>query len=201
MRDNLIPRKGRSHSKILSALKESGISELSGLARVDIATLTRAGIGENEAEQLLTRAKTVYHGQVLREIGIPAVSLKKYLAAGIIDPEAFCVHSPGALSDLTGMSVSTVQRHVELVCRHLSKPVPKKISKTQMERGKKELLAVRGLGEPVLEKLFRADITDADTLLSADAAKLAARSGIPEQKILDYQKSIRKRKETAVIQL
>ena len=137
MRDNLIPRKGRSYSKILTALRESGISEFSGLARADIATLKKAGIGESESEQLLTRARTVYHGQVLREIGIPAVSLKKYLAAGIIDPEAFCARTPGALSDLTCMSVSTVQRHVELVCRYLNKPVPKKISKIQMERGKK----------------------------------------------------------------
>ena len=201
MRDNLIPRKGRSYSKILSALRESGISELSGLARADTETLKKAGIGETEAEQILTRAKTKYHGQVLREIGIPAVSLKKYLAAGIIDPEAFCAQTPGALSNLTGMSVSTVQRHVELVCRYLSKPVPKKISKIQMERGKKELLAIRGLSGAVLEKLFRAGITDADTLLSADAKKLASDTGIPEQKILDYQKGIRKRKETAVIQL
>ena len=95
MRDNLIPRKGRSYSKILTALRESGISELSGLARADIATLKKAGIGESESEQLLTRARTVYHGQVLREIGIPAVSLKKYLAAGIIDPEAFCARTRG----------------------------------------------------------------------------------------------------------
>ena len=99
------------------------------------------------------------------------------------------------------MSVSTVQRHVELVCRYLNKPVPKKISKIQMERGKKELLAIRGLGEPVLEKLFRAGITDADTLLSVDPGKLASDTGIPQEKILDYQKGIRKRKETAVIQL
>jgi len=201
LRENLIPRKGRSYSKIMGSLKESGISELAGLAKADIASLKKAGIGDEEAAALLTEAKKVYHGQVLREIGIPAVSLKKYIAAGILDTEAFCTHTPAALGELTGMSATTVQKHVEMVCRYLNRPVPKKLSKMVIEKGKKELLAIKGLSETMLEKLFRADIINGEALLAADAAGLAAATGIPEEKIRTFQKLFQKKKETAIIQI
>jgi DNA topoisomerase-1 len=201
MRERIIPRRGRSSAKILTALKEAGISELSLLAKADPATLKKAGVSDAEAEQLLTDAKIVYNSQILREIGIPVVSLKKYVTAGIIEPESFCAHPPATLSKMTGMSLGTVQRHVEKVCTYLNKPVPKKFSKLQIERGKKQLLAIRGLSEPMLEKLFRADIIDAGSLLAANAAEIAGKSGIPEGKIGEFQKALQKKKDTSVIQL
>jgi DNA topoisomerase-1 len=163
--------------------------------------LKAAGIGEEEAEQVLAEAKTVYYGQVLKDIGIPAVSLKKYVSAGITSPEAFCTHSPESLSKLTGMSPTTVQRHVELICTYLKKPVPKKFSKQQIERGKKELLAIKGLEKTMIEKLSRAGIINAALLLEADAAKLAADTGIMAHVIQDFQKAIQKKRDTAVIQI
>jgi DNA topoisomerase-1 len=201
MRDNLIPRKGRSYSKILTALKNAGITELSGLVHADVAMLKAAGIGEEEAVQVLAEAKIVYYGQVLKEIGIPAVSLKKYVAAGITSPEEFCTHSPEALSKLTSMSPATVQRHVGLVCTYLKKPVPKKFTKTQIERGKKELLAIKGLDKAMIEKLSRAGIINATCLLEADPAKLAAETGIMAHVIQDFQKAIRKKRDNAVIEI
>ncbi len=201
MRDHLIPRKGRSYAKILTALKTAGITELSGLAHADVAMLKAAGIGEEEAAQVLAEAKTVYYGQVLKEIGIPAVSLKKYVAAGITSPEAFCDQPPDSLSKLTGMSPATVQRHVELVCTYLKKPVPKKFSKQQIERGKKELLAIKGLDKTMIEKLSRAGIINATLLLEADAAKVAAETGIMAHVIQDFQKAIRKKRDNAVIEI
>jgi DNA topoisomerase-1 len=201
MRDHLIPRKGRSYAKILTALKTAGITELSGLAHADIAMLKAAGIGEEEAGQVLAEAKTVYYGQVLKEIGIPAVSLKKYVAAGITSPEAFCDQPPGSLSKLTGMSPATVQRHVGLVCTYLKKPVPKKFSKQQIERGRKELLAIKGIDKAMIEKLSRAGIINGTYLLEADAAKLAAETGIMAHVIQDFQKAIQKKRDIAVIQI
>ncbi|MGA2913356.1 MAG: DNA topoisomerase I [Methanoregula sp.] len=201
MRDHLIPRKGRSYAKILTALKTAGITELSGLVHADIAMLKAAGIGDEEAGQVLTEAKTVYYGQVLREIGIPAVSLKKYVSAGITSPEAFCSQPPESLSKLTGMSPATVQRHVELVCTYLKKPVPKKFSKLQVERGKKELLAIKGIDKAVIEKLSRAGIINATHLLESDAAKVAAETGIMAHVIQDFQKAIQKKRDNAVIQI
>jgi len=201
MRDRLIPRKGRSYAKILGSLKEAGITELSRLARADPATLKKAGVSDAEAEQLLADARIVYHSQVLKEIGIPAVSLKKYIAAGIVEPESFCAHPPAALSEKTGMSLSTVQKHVEKVCAHLKKPIPKKFSKLQIERGKKELLAISGLSATGVDKMFKAGIIDGAALLSADPVKVAAATGITEQKVRDYQKVLKKKKDNAVIQL
>jgi len=201
MRDRLIPRKGRSYAKILAALKDAGITDLSLLAKADPATLKKAGVSDAETEQLLSEAKIVYHSQVLKEIGIPAVSLKKYIAAGIVEPETFCAQSPAALSEKTGMSLSTVQKHVDKVCTYLKKPVPKKFSKLQVERGKKQLLAVSGLSMPQVEKLFKVGIIDGDALLAADPVSVAAAAGIPEQKIRDYQKVLKRKKDTAIIQL
>lgn len=201
LRDNLIPRKGRSYSKIMSSLKESGITELPDLVRADLAPLKTAGIGEEEAEHVLSLARTVYNSQLLKEIGIPAVSLKKYLAAGVEDPEAFCSQPPGALSSLTGMSPATVHRHVEMVCKYLNRPVPLKYSKVQLERGKKELLKIRGLSESSVEKLLRAGIMTASALLDIDAGKVSEETGIPLQKIRDYQAAVRKKKENAIIEI
>jgi DNA topoisomerase-1 len=201
IRDHLIPRKGRSYAKIMASLRESGVSDLSDLAKADPSVLKKAGIGDAESEQVVTEAKTLFNTRVLREIGIPAVSLKKYVAAGIIDPEAFCAQPPLALSDLTGMSLGTVQRHVGLVCTYLKKPVPKKFSKLQIERGKKELLAISGLSAKAAESMFHAGIIDAGALLAADTKKIAAETGIPEQKIRDYQKLIQKKRDNAIIQL
>jgi DNA topoisomerase-1 len=201
MRDHLIPRKGRSYAKILTALKSAGITELSGLVHADSAMLKAAGIGEEEAAQILAEANIVYYGQVLKAIGIPAVSLKKYVAAGITTPEAFCDHSPESLSRLTGMSPATVQRHVGLVCTYLKKPVPKKFSKTQIERGKKELLAIKGLDKTMMEKLSRAGIINATLLLETDAEKVAAETGIMAHVVQDFQKAIRKKRENAVIEI
>ena len=201
MRDHLIPRKGRSYAKILTSLKTAGITELSGLAHADVAMLIAAGIGEAEAEEILAQARITYYGQVLKEIGIPAVSLKKYVAAGITSPEAFCSHTVDVLSKRTGMSSGTVQKHVDLVCTYLKKPVPKKVSKIQVERGKKELLKIKGIDAAVMGRLASAGIINASALLEADADTVAAQSGIPAHKIREYQAAIQKKRDTAIIQL
>jgi predicted RecB family nuclease len=99
------------------------------------------------------------------------------------------------------MSPATVQRHVGLVCTYLKKPVPKKFSKQQLERGKKELLALKGMDKAMLEKLSRAGIINATLLLEADAAKLAAETGIMAHVVQDFQKAIRKKRENAVIEI
>lgn len=201
MRNHLVPRKGRSYAKIMTALKEAGVTDLATLAQANPAALIKAGISENEAQQLLNEAQVSYNGQVLKEIGIPAVSLKKYVSAGIISLEAFCSTPPETLCKLTGMGIDTVHRHVGMVCTYLDRPAPKKISKLQIERGKKELLAINGLGATVVGKLFVAGIIDADTLLGADAQKLADQTGITPEKIRGYQALIRKKRDNAVIHI
>jgi DNA topoisomerase-1 len=199
LRDRLIPRKGRSYAKIMEALKGQGITELAGLANAEPEALKNAGIGDSEAGQVLADARTVYYGQVLRGMGIPAVSLKKYLTAGFTTPDAFCELKPETLSERTGMSLGTVQKHVALVCKALNRPGPKKVSKIQTEKGRTELLTIKGLGEQAAEKLILAGVTDGKSLLAADAKAVAKETGLPEQKIKDYQAIFRKKKD--IIQL
>jgi DNA topoisomerase-1 len=199
LRDRLIPRRGRSYAKIMESLKGQGITELASLAHAEPAALKNAGIGDAEAGQVLADAKTVYYGQVLRGMGIPAVSLKKYLSAGFTTPDAFCELKPETLSERTGMSLGTVQKHVALVCKALNKSAPKKVSKIQTEKGRKELLTIKGLGEQAAEKLILAGVTDGKSLLAANPQMVAKDTSIPEQKIRDYQAIFRKKKD--IIQL
>jgi DNA topoisomerase I len=201
MRNHLIPRKGRSYSKIMTALKESGVSDLAGLAKADPVTLQKAGIGESEAHDLLTEARITYNGQLLKEMGIPAVSLKKYLMAGIISPDEFVSTTPENLSKKTGMSTGTVNRHVALVCGYLHRPVPVKVPAAKVAKGKKELLTIKGLTSSVAEKLVGAGILNGDALLAADAKQVSAKSGIDADKIRAFQALLKKKRETAIIQI
>jgi DNA topoisomerase-1 len=201
LRSHLIPRKGRSYAKIMTALKTAGVIDLATLAQANPSVLRTVGIGETEAKELHAEALATYNGQMLREIGIPAVSLKKYLAAGVSSAEEFCSTPPGTLCERTGMSLDTVNRHVAKVCAYLNRPAPKTYTRLQIEKGRKELLAVSGISEPVAEKIFHAGIINADSLLASDPQKLSAETGLPAESIRKYQTLIRKKRENAVIQI
>ncbi len=189
VRKHLPPRKGRSHSGIVKKLHEAGINDISGLGSVNRSVLRKAGIGEQEAATLQENAKRLSDERILREIGIPAVSLKKYFEAGIHSPDDFTGLHPAYISIKSGIGPDTVFRHVDLVCRALSRPVPEKITKSQLEKGRQELLTVRGVGEATLEKLYRAGIIDKKTLCSRPADVISSASGIPEEKIREYRQS------------
>jgi len=53
----------------------------------------------------------------------------------------------------------------------------------------------------MVEKLSRAGIINATLLLEADPAKLAAETGIMAHVLQDFQKAIRRKRDTAVIQI
>jgi DNA topoisomerase-1 len=82
-----------------------------------------------------------------------------------------------------------VFRHVDLICRALSRPVPDRITKAQLEKGRQELLGVRGIGEATIEKLYKAGIIDKKTLCSRPSGEISSASGIPEDKIREYRQS------------
>jgi DNA topoisomerase-1 len=201
MRNHLIPRKGRSYAKIMSTLKENGVSDLAGLAKASPATLQQAGIGESESVNLVTEARVTYNSQILKEIGIPAISLKKYIAAGITSPEDFVSNSPENLSKKTGMSVGTVNRHVVLVCEYLHLPIPVVLPKKRVEKGRKELLSIKGMTSTMVDKFMAAGVINAESLLAADARKLSETTGIDEEKIRTFQILMRKKQENAIIRI
>jgi DNA topoisomerase-1 len=189
VRKHLPPRKGRSHSGIVKKLHEAGINDIGELGSVSLSVLRKAGIGEQEAATLQDNAKRLSDERILKEIGIPAVSLKKYFEAGISSPEDFTTLHPAYISIKSGIGPDTVFRHVDLICRALSRPVPEKITKSQLEKGRQELLTVRGIGEATIEKLYRAGIIDKKTLCSRPADGISTASGIPEEKIREYRQS------------
>lgn len=201
MRNHLIPRKGRSYAKIMGTLKESGVTDLASLARASPAALQKAGISENEARDLLAEARLTYNGQVLKETGLPAVSLKKYLASGITGPDDFVSVPPEKLSAMTGMSPGTVNRHVALVCEYLHRPVPVKIPHARIEKGRKELLSIKGMTDPVAEKFADAGVINGDNLLAADAQHISAATGIDAEKIRNFQLLMKKKRENAIIRI
>jgi DNA topoisomerase-1 len=201
MRDHLAPRKGRSYSSILKSLAEYGIHDIAGLAKADTAVLKNAGIGEKEASDIIAGARSQCATQTFKKIGIPAPSIKKYVDAGILSPGDFCSLHPLLLAEKADISPDTVYRHAGLVCKYLNRPAPKKVTKNQLEKGRKELMTIRGITEPVTRQLLRAGIVDAGSLLTADARHAASETGIQEQKIRDYQDFVRKKMADAIIQL
>ncbi len=201
MRNHIAPRKGRSYSVIVKSLASAGIRDIPALGKADPAVLRSAGISEKETSDLIDGARAHCAARIFKEIGIPAISIKKYIEAGIFSPEEFCTMQPLQIAEKTGMSPDTVFRHAGLVCKHLNRPAPVKISKTRIEKGKKELLAIRGITEAMIRKLSSAGIHDTETLLSADPRDAATRSGIPEATILNCQALAKKRLDNAVIEL
>ncbi|WP_292366308.1 MULTISPECIES: DNA topoisomerase I [unclassified Methanoculleus] len=180
------PRKGRSHAKIVRSLLEQGIGDIHALSLADVAALKKAGIGEAAAAELLEAARGICNERALREAGVPAVSLKKYQAGGVATPDDLCYLPIPYLSSKTGINPETVHKHVELVCRHLGRPTPQKITKAMFERGRKELLEIPGLGEATVDRLYLAGIYDAATLRVADPEEVSSITGIQKARVRDY---------------
>ncbi len=180
------PKRGRSHAKITRSLVEQGIGDIRALSQAAPAALKKAGIGDAGATELLDAARALCNERALREAGVPAVSLKKYLAGGITSPDDFCYLPIPFLSIKTGINPETVHKHVDLVCNYLGRPTPEKITRTALERGRKELLAIPGIGEATVQKLYLAGIYDAATLREADPERVSSVTGIAEARLHDY---------------
>ncbi len=73
-----------------------------------------------------------------------------------------------------------------MVCRRLGRPTPPKVTKAALERGRKELLEIPGIGEATVEKLYLAGIYDAATLREADVDEASSITGITKTRLHDY---------------
>jgi DNA topoisomerase-1 len=201
IREHLVPKKGRKNSTILKSLKEAGVNDISGLAQADSAVLIKAGVSEKEATSIITEARMLQAIKLFKEIGIPIISVKKYQSAGVLTPQEFCSTHPVLLAERSGIGLDTVYRHSDLVCRYLKLPMPKKMTKIQLEKGKKELLTIRGITTAMIIPLLHAGIVDAESLFTADPDKAATYSGIPSTTIKGFQVSMKKKLETSVIKI
>ncbi|MDO9539038.1 MAG: DNA topoisomerase I [Methanocalculus sp.] len=165
IRDHITPRKGRSPAKITKALVDAGIGDITALGRADPKLLKQTGVSEAEALELLSEAKKESDTRTLKDIGLPAVSLKKYQAAGITSPEDFISIHPASIALATGVTIETVIKHASLVSDHFNKQRPEKISNSTFLKGQKDLAEIPGVGEATIRKLADAGIYDRKTLL------------------------------------
>lgn len=189
VRSILPPRRGRSPARVIKKLHEAGINDIESLGLVNRAVLKDAGIGEKEAEDLQAEAKKISGERRLKGMGIPPVTLKKYRGAGFTRPEELLTVHPLYIASKSGVSPDTVFRHVETVGRELGRQVPPRVTKAQYEKGRADLLAIRGITESAIEQLLMAGVYNVETLHEMDPSMIAARAGLPKDRILKLREA------------
>lgn len=187
---HVAPKRGRGHSKVSAAMISMGVTDVEALSRADPVTLLEAKLSEAEAASLVAKAKTTINISRMKENGVPAITLKKYVNAGFDDPEKFVGVHPAGLSLATGVSVTTICNHQKLVAEKLCRPCPEKISKAAFEEGIAPLRKKADL--ELLTPLALAGVYSPDLLVKADVKTLAKVTGIEEKLIADLQKYSKK---------
>ncbi|MDH7593368.1 MAG: DNA topoisomerase I [Methanomicrobiales archaeon] len=183
LRAHLPFRKGRSWSAMMERLIAEGIEDIGRLAGAGLDSLKRAGLSADEATQVIEEGRRVCDERLLREIGIPAPSLKKYFAAGYSSAEGISRDDPLCVSLKTGISLATVIRHMEKVYHHLGRTPPKRASAAEAEREKARLQKLLNLSDPDLARLICAGIRDMEGLMNADPAVVSGITGIPVERL------------------
>lgn len=191
MKQFVPPKRGRSHTKVMNGFAESGINCIGDIATATLESLKKTGLSDEEAKTLKDEAISLIAKNHLREIGIPAVSLKRYQEAGFLSPEEIASSHPAFISLKTGISIETVGKHLSLITQSLGKPDPVKISKKAFESGKAELMSIPGVGESTLEQLYSVGIFDKKSLIGADTAKSAKTSGLSKDHLKKLQVTAR----------
>ena len=187
---HVVPRRGRGHSKVSTALISMGVTDIEALAKANPADIVEAKLSEAEAASLVTDAKNMIDAAKMKEYGVPAITLKKYVNAGLGDPEKFIAVHPAGVSLATGVSVTTICNHQKLVAEKLCRPCPEKISKAAFEEGIAPLR--EKAGEDVLIPLALAGVYRPAQLVKADAKMLAKVTGIDVKQIAELQKYAKK---------
>jgi len=188
--NHVTPKRGRGHSKVSAALISVGVTDVEALSRANPKDLLEAKLSEAEAASLVAEAKSLVNVSRMKEYGVPAITLKKYVNAGFDDPEKFVSVHPAGLSLATGVSVATICNHQKLVAEKLCRPCPEKISKAAFEAGIAPLKKKADL--ELLTPLALAGVYSPELLVKADVKTLANVTGIEEKLIADLQKYAKK---------
>jgi DNA topoisomerase-1 len=184
----ITPRRGRGSSKVVKALAELGIADLASLAQTDPASLAKAHLSDDEAYLLVSAARKTRGYSVMKEIGIPAVTLKKYVNRGYDDPSVLLHAHPAGIALATGVSLAKIHEHQTLAAQYLKRSPPDKLSKGEYDRITQGLSAL-GLEGETLAKLAAAGAFTVVRIVNADAGRLAADSGIPREDIEKIQET------------
>ncbi|MCQ8894213.1 MAG: DNA topoisomerase I [Methanolinea sp.] len=189
VRSLIVPRRGRSPGGILKKLAAAGINSIGDLVRANPTLLGEAGLSEKEIADLQGEARKESGMRQMKEAGIPAASMKKYIEAGFCTPESLLSVHPLFIAQKTGISPDTVFRHVELAARHLGRKAPPRVSRAKYAKGRAELLAIPGLTPPIYDSLLACGVYDLETLHEADASRLAAGCGLSPDTVSALRKA------------
>jgi predicted RecB family nuclease len=75
------------------------------------------------------------------------------------------------------------------------------MTKLQLEKSKKELMAIPGMTEEMILPLLQAGVADILGLLAADPTTLSGQTGLPKEKISRLQVSAKKIKDNEIIRI
>ncbi|HJK02159.1 MAG TPA: DNA topoisomerase I [Methanocorpusculum sp.] len=189
---HVTPRHGRSHSKISSAFIDKGIVDIASLASAKKSDIMAVGLTENEANKLLTEAIRASNLARMKQYGIPIITLKKYVAAGYEDPNAFVGVHPAGLSLATGTSVSTICKHQKRVAEQIGVQAPKLINKAEFNEGIASLIPL-DIEPEHLKALAFAGIYSCTLLKNATVQTLSHQTGIDRKQLSEYKNKAKKK--------
>jgi len=187
MKQYIPPKRGRSHTKVMTGFTGSGVNSIEDIASSDISILKKAGLNDDEAKLLKNEAMQHASRNRLRDMGISAVSIKRYQESGFITPEMIISAHPAYVSLKTGISVDTVIKHLILISGALDLNTPQKISKKQIDSGRIELLSLKGVNESLLEQFYLGGIYNKKSLITANPSVIAKISGLSTERIRKIQ--------------
>jgi len=193
MKQFVPPKRGRSHTKVMTAFVACGINSIADLSHAPLENLKKAGLSEEEATKLKEESLLLSCKNQMKDIGVPAVTLKKYQAAGFIGPEELLAIHPAYISIKSGVSIETVIKHVTQIAKSFHKEPPVKISKKSLDKGREEILNLKGTTESMLEQLYLAGIYDLKSLKSASTERASKVSGIAKELIKQFQTAAKAR--------
>ncbi|MDR0981596.1 MAG: DNA topoisomerase I [Methanocalculaceae archaeon] len=188
---HVAPRRGRGHSKVSAAFISKGIVDITSLAGAKKSDVMAAGLSEAEADTLLTEATRVINTAKMKQYGVPAITLKKYAAAGYEDPKVFVAAHPAGLSLATGASVTTVCKHQKMVAEQISAEPPKSLSKAAFDDGIASLTPLEIEPEHLTALAF-AGVYSCTLLKGAAVQTLSRQTGIDKEQLTEYKNKAKK---------
>lgn len=188
---HVAPRRGRGHSKVSAAFIGKGIVDIASLAGAKKSDVMAAGLSEAEADTLLTEATRVVNIATMKQYGVPAITLKKYVAAGYEDPKAFVAAHPAGLSLATGASVTTVCKHQKMVAEQIGAEPPKSLSKAAFDDGIASLTPLEIEPEHLTALAF-AGVYSCTLLKGAAVQTLSRQTGIGREQLTEYKNKAKK---------
>lgn len=188
---HVAPRRGRGHSKISAAFIGKGIVDIASLAGAKKSDVMAAGLSEAEADTLLTEATRVVNIATMKQYGVPAITLKKYVAAGYEDPKAFVAAHPAGLSLATGASVTTVCKHQKMVAEQIGAEPPKSLGKAAFDDGIASLTPLEIEPEHLTALAF-AGVYSCTLLKGVEVQTLSRQTGIDREQLTEYKNKAKK---------